>query len=110
MKQNILLKFLGFSFLVLITSSQLFAQTGLGEIRGKIATSDELDQGKVLAAKVLLYLPDNTKKKTVYPEPGGNYYIKNVTPGEYFIKVILRGYDTAQTAEFEVVADKITDF
>ncbi len=110
MKQNILSKLLGVSFLILLASTQLVAQTGLGEIRGKIATSDELDQGKVLAAKVFLYLPDNTRKKTVYPEPGGNYYIKNVTPGEYFIKVMLKGYDTAQTALFEVSADKITDF
>lgn len=110
MKRNILSKLVGLSFLILVSAGQIFAQTGLGEVRGKITTSDELDQGKVLAAKVYLYLPDDTRKKTEYPEPGGNYYIKNVTPGEYFIKVVLSGYDTAITAIFEVSADKITDF
>jgi len=110
MKKNIPLKICSLLILMLLTSSSIFAQSGVGEIRGRVSTSDPLDQDNVFSAKVFLYLPDGTRTKTVYPDPGGSYYFKAVQPGEYFIKAVLDGYDTAQTELMTVSADKITDF
>ena len=109
MKTTIRTQFIAVLSLFFFVTLNVGAQTGNGEIRGKITTSEEFDQGGVYAAKVFLFLADGTRKATKYPDPGGNYYIKNVNPGEYYLKVVLKNYDTAQTVTFTVIADKITD-
>lgn len=110
MKTNIQTKLIVLISLLFCFAATATAQSGKGEIRGKILTSDEDDQLLTFKAKIMLYLPDGSKITTRNAEFGGNYYIKNVTPGDYYVQVILNSkYDTFKSDIITVVADKFTD-
>ncbi len=108
MKPKILFKICLSILIAFFSFDNIKAQSGYGEVRGKITVSEEKDEESIFNTQVILCYPDGSKVKMVFPDYGGNYFIKSINPGEYFLKVILKDYDTTQTPIFEVNVDKIS--
>jgi len=90
-----LLVVLAFSFL----ASSVFAQSGVGKISGKIIDADT--QEELIGANIII-LGTNLGAAT---DIEGNYFILNITPGTYNVKVSYVGYAPKTIQEVRIVAN-----
>jgi outer membrane receptor protein involved in Fe transport len=88
------------AFLVfLLSSTALFAQTGVGKMSGKVLDADTKEP--LIGANIIL-LNTNLGAAT---DIDGNYFILNITPGTYEVKVSYVGYAPKTVQEVRVVAN-----
>lgn len=83
----------------LLLSSAVFAQTGVGKISGKVTDADTKEP--LIGANIIL-LNTNLGAAT---DIEGNYFILNITPGTYDVKVSYVGYAPKTIKEVRVVAN-----
>ena len=97
---------------LLILTSSAFAQSGVGKISGKVL---DADTGEPLIGANIIILNTNLGAAT---DIDGNYFILNITPGEYNIRFSYVGY-APKTIErvrsvanitYELNVDLSTDF
>ena len=88
------------AFLVLLFSSTaIFAQTGVGKISGKVLDADTKEP--LIGANVIIV---NTNLGAA-TDLDGNYFILNITPGTYEVKVSYVGYAPKTYKDVRVVAN-----
>ena len=88
------------AFLVLLFSSTaLFAQTGVGKISGKVTDADTKEP--LIGANIII-MNTNLGAAT---DIDGNYFILNITPGTYEVKVSYVGYAAKTIQDVRVVAN-----
>jgi len=88
------------AFLVfLISSAALFAQTGVGKISGKVIDADTKEP--LIGANIIVV---NTNLGAA-TDIEGNYFILNVTPGTYELKVSYVGYAAKTYEDVRIVAN-----
>jgi outer membrane receptor protein involved in Fe transport len=88
------------AFLVfLISSTAIFAQTGVGKISGKVIDADTKEP--LIGANIIL-LNTNLGAAT---DIEGNYFILNITPGNYDAKISYVGYAAKTIQDVRVVAN-----
>jgi len=90
-----LLATLGF----LLLSTSLFAQTGVGKMSGKVIDADTKEP--LIGANIIL-LNTNLGAAT---DIDGNYFILNITPGTYEVKISYVGYAPKTIQEVRIVAN-----
>lgn len=90
-----LLAFLVFA----LTSISVFAQTGVGKMSGKVIDADTKEP--LIGANIIL-LNTNLGAAT---DIDGNYFILNITPGTYEVKVSYVGYAPKTIQEVRIVAN-----
>lgn len=83
----------------LLLSVSLFAQTGVGKMSGKVLDADTKEP--LIGANIIL-LNTNLGAAT---DIDGNYYILNITPGTYEVKVSYVGYAPKTVQEVRIVAN-----
>jgi len=83
----------------LLLSVSLFAQTGVGKMSGKVLDADTKEP--LIGANIIL-LNTNLGAAT---DIDGNYYILNITPGTYEVKVSYVGYAPKTIQEVRIVAN-----
>ncbi|MBK9098343.1 MAG: carboxypeptidase-like regulatory domain-containing protein [bacterium] len=83
----------------LLLSSSLFAQTGVGKMSGKVIDADTKEP--LIGANIIL-LNTNLGAAT---DIDGNYFILNITPGTYEVKVSYVGYAPKTIQEVRIVAN-----
>jgi len=83
----------------LLVSTTLFAQTGVGKMSGKVIDADTKEP--LIGANIIL-LNTNLGAAT---DIDGNYFILNITPGTYEVKVSYVGYAPKTIQEVRVVAN-----
>ena len=86
-------------FIIFICTSSLFAQTGVGKMSGKVTDADTKEP--LIGANIILV---NTNLGAA-TDIDGNYYILNITPGTYEVKVSYVGYAPKTIQEVRVVAN-----
>lgn len=90
------------SFLVILTflalSTTLTAQTGVGKLAGKIT---DAQTGEALIGANVVILDTEMGAAT---DVSGDYYILNITPGTYSVKVSYVGYTAKTITNVRVVA------
>lgn len=74
--------------ILIITSASLFAQTGVGKLAGKIT---DTETGEALIGANIAILNTNLGAAT---DVNGEYFILNITPGNYDIRISYVGYGT----------------
>ena len=84
---------------IFIFASPLFAQTGVGKISGKVIDADTKEP--LIGANIII-LNTNLGAAT---DVEGNYFILNITPGTYQIKVSYVGYAPKTIQDVRVVAN-----
>ena len=84
---------------LLILTSSAFAQTGVGKISGKVLDADTREP---LIGANLIILNTNLGAAT---DIDGNYFILNITPGTYNIKVSYVGYAPKTIQGVRIVAN-----
>jgi len=97
---------------LLILTSSAFAQLGVGKISGKIL---DADTGEPLIGANIIILNTNLGAAT---DLDGNYFILNITPGTYNVKVSYVGYApktiqgvrSVANLTYELNVDLSTDF
>jgi len=88
------------AFLVLlISSAAIFAQTGVGKISGKVTDADTKEP--LIGANIIIV---NTNLGAA-TDIEGNYFILNVTPGTYEVKVSYVGYAAKTIQDVRIVAN-----
>lgn len=87
-----------FLFALFSISTQLFAQAGVGKLSGKII--DAATKEPLIGANVVI-LETQTGAAT---DIEGNYFILNITPGTYAVKVSYVGYAPKTIENVRVVA------
>jgi len=88
------------AFLVLLFSTTaIFAQTGVGKISGKVLDADTKEP--LIGANVIIV---NTNLGAA-TDLDGNYFILNITPGTYEVKVSYVGYAPKTYQDVRVVAN-----
>ena len=88
------------AFLVfLFCSAALFAQTGVGKISGKVIDADTKEP--LIGANIIIV---NTNLGAA-TDIDGNYFILNITPGTYEVKVSYVGYAPKTVQDVRVVAN-----
>ncbi len=88
------------AFLVLLLSSTaIFAQTGVGKISGKVLDADTKEP--LIGANIII-MNTNLGAAT---DIEGNYFILNITPGTYDVKVSYVGYAAKTVQDVRVVAN-----
>ncbi len=92
---------------VLFTSSYMFAQSGLGTLKGTV--KDDKTSTLIVGAKVMLMSGTSIKGSTLTDEKG-EFQIDAILPGSYDLKVTLKieGYQDAVTQNVLISTDKIT--
>jgi hypothetical protein len=92
---------------VLLTSSYMFAQSGLGTLKGTV--KDDKTSTLIVGAKVMLMSGTSIKGSTLTDEKG-EFQIDAILPGSYDLKVTLKieGYQDAVTQNVLISTDKIT--
>ena len=83
----------------LLGSTALFAQTGVGKMSGKVIDADTKEP--LIGANIIL-LNTNLGAAT---DIDGNYFILNITPGTYQVRVSYVGYAPKTMQEVRVVAN-----
>lgn len=96
--KNSITKILFFFILVFSLVPMLFAQTGVGKLSGKIV--DAATREPLIGANVIL-VGTSTGAAT---DVDGNYFILNITPGTYELKVTYVGYAPKTLENIRVVA------
>ena len=88
------------AFLVfLLCSTALFAQTGVGKMNGKVLDADTKEP--LIGANIMM-LNTNLGAAT---NIDGNYFILNITPGTYEVRVSYVGYAPKTIQEVRIVAN-----
>ncbi len=88
------------AFLVfLISSAAIFAQSGVGKISGKVIDADTKEP--LIGANIIL-MNTNSGAAT---DIDGNYFILNITPGTYEVKVSYVGYAPKTYEDVRIVAN-----
>ena len=87
------------SLVFLLFSTTLFAQAGVGKISGKVTDADTKEP--LIGANIVI-LNTNLGAAT---DLDGNYFILNITPGTYDVKVSYVGYASKTIQEVRVVAN-----
>ena len=87
------------SLVILLVSSTAFAQTGVGKISGKVIDADTKEP--LIGANIIL-LNTNLGAAT---DIEGNYFILNITPGTYDVKVSYVGYAPKTYEDVRIVAN-----
>jgi outer membrane receptor protein involved in Fe transport len=87
------------TLVLLLLSTSLFAQTGVGKMSGKVLDADTKEP--LIGANIIL-LNTNLGAAT---DIDGNYFILNITPGTYEVKVSYVGYAPKTIQEVRVVAN-----
>ncbi|MBE0573267.1 MAG: TonB-dependent receptor [Ignavibacteriaceae bacterium] len=88
------------AFLVfLLSSTSIFAQTGVGKMSGKVLDADTKEP--LIGANIIL-LNTNLGAAT---DIDGNYFILNITPGTYEVRISYVGYAPKTIQEVRVVAN-----
>jgi outer membrane receptor protein involved in Fe transport len=83
----------------LLLSTAVIAQTGVGKISGKVIDADTKEP--LIGANIIL-LNTNLGAAT---DVEGNYFILNITPGTYEVKVSYVGYASKTIQEVRIVAN-----
>ncbi|MCW8803885.1 MAG: TonB-dependent receptor [Ignavibacteriaceae bacterium] len=83
----------------LLASTTLFAQTGVGKMSGQILDADTKEP--LIGANIIL-LNTNLGAAT---DIEGNYFILNITPGTYEVRISYVGYAPKTIQEVRVVAN-----
>jgi len=83
----------------LLSSTSIFAQTGVGKMSGKVLDADTKEP--LIGANIIL-LNTNLGAAT---DIDGNYFILNITPGTYEVKISYVGYAPKTIQEVRVVAN-----
>ena len=83
----------------LLSSTALFAQTGVGKMSGKVLDADTKEP--LIGANIIL-LNTNLGAAT---DIDGNYFILNITPGTYEVRVSYVGYAPKTIQEVRIVAN-----
>jgi hypothetical protein len=81
------------------------AQTGFGEIRGKLI--DEKSRKPLDFASVQVKL-NGEVRGAAYTDEDGNFVLKTLTPGKYVVEASTLGYQKVEMTNVVVNADKIT--
>lgn len=89
---------LTFLVLILITKT-IFAQTGVGKLSGEVIDADTKEP--LIGANIILV---NTNLGAA-TDIDGNYFILNITPGTYEVKVSYVGYAPKTIEEVRIVAN-----
>jgi outer membrane receptor protein involved in Fe transport len=84
---------------VLIMTSSIFAQVGVGKISGKVS---DVDTGEPLIGANVIILNTNLGAAT---DLDGNYFILNIEPGTYSLKVSYVGYASKTVEQVRIVAN-----
>ncbi|RKY95178.1 MAG: hypothetical protein DRQ13_07420, partial [Ignavibacteriae bacterium] len=84
---------------LLLLSSSAFAQSGVGKISGKII---DADTGEPLIGANVILLNTNLGAAT---DIDGNYFVLNITPGTYDVKVSYVGYAPKTIQGVRIVAN-----
>jgi hypothetical protein len=87
------------SLVFLLISTAVFAQTGVGKLSGKVIDADTKEP--LIGANIIL-LNTNLGAAT---DIEGNYFILNITPGTYEVKVSYVGYAPKTIQEVRLVAN-----
>lgn len=87
------------SLVFLLLSTAVFAQTGVGKMSGKVIDADTKEP--MIGANIIL-LNTNLGAAT---DLDGNYFILNITPGTYEVRVSYVGYAPKTIQEVRVVAN-----
>ena len=82
----------------LFVSSALFAQTGVGKLSGKVL--DEITREPLIGANIILINTDLGAATDV----NGNYFMLNITPGTYEVRISYVGYAPVLIQEVRIVA------
>ncbi len=82
----------------LFVSSALFAQSGVGKLSGKVV--DEVTREPLIGANIILLNTDLGAATDV----NGNYFILNITPGTYDVRISYVGYAPRLVQDVRVVA------
>lgn len=83
---------------VLIVSSSLFAQTGVGKLSGRVV--DEATREPLIGANIILVNTDLGAATDI----NGNYFILNISPGTYEVRFSYVGYAPRTVQEVRIVA------
>jgi len=83
----------------LLSSTSIFAQTGVGKMSGKVVDADTKEP--LIGANIIL-LNTNLGAAT---DIDGNYFILNITPGTYEVRVSYVGYAPKTIQEVRLVAN-----
>jgi len=84
---------------ILILTSSAFAQSGVGKISGKVL---DTDTGEPLIGANIIILNTNLGAAS---DLDGNYFILNITPGNYNVKVSYVGYAPKTIQGVRIVAN-----
>ena len=88
------------AFLVfLISSTAILAQSGVGKISGKVIDADTKEP--LIGANIIL-MNTNSGAAT---DLDGNYFILNITPGTYQVKISYVGYAPKTYEDVRIVAN-----
>jgi outer membrane receptor protein involved in Fe transport len=87
------------SLVFLFLSTAVFAQTGVGKMSGKVIDADTKEP--LIGANIIL-LNTNLGAAT---DIDGNYFILNITPGTYEVRVSYVGYAPKTIQEVRIVAN-----
>jgi outer membrane receptor protein involved in Fe transport len=85
--------------ILLIISTNTFAQTGVGKISGKVIDTDTKE---ILIGANIILVNTNLGSAT---DIDGNYFILNITPGTYEVKISYVGYAPKTIQEVRIVAN-----
>ncbi len=95
--KNSITKFL-FIFIISVFVSAVYAQSGVGKLSGKVL---DATTGEALIGANIVVLETQTGAAT---DIDGNYFILNITPGTYSVKVSYVGYAPKTLENVRVVA------
>ena len=84
--------------IILIMSSSLFAQTGVGKLSGKVV--DDLTREPLIGANIIVMGTDMGAATDI----NGDYFILNISPGTYEVKFSYVGYAPRIVQEVRIVA------
>ncbi len=87
-----------FSFIMCISTISLYAQSGVGKLSGKVI--DAATREPLIGANVVVVNSDLGAATSV----DGDYFILNITPGTYNVKVSYVGYAPRTVQDVRIVA------
>jgi len=96
--EGVFTKFKIFVVVLLLGAISIFAQTGSGKLAGKI--TDAQTGEPLIGANIII---ENTNLGAA-SDLDGNYFILNITPGTYTVKISFVGYSQKTVQEVRVVA------
>ncbi|WKZ70525.1 MAG: TonB-dependent receptor [Melioribacteraceae bacterium] len=96
--EGVFTKFKIFVFVLLFGVTSIFAQSGSGKLAGQI--TDAATGEPLIGANIII---ENTNLGAA-TDIDGNYFILNITPGTYTVKISYVGYSSKTIQEVRVVA------